>query len=187
MRLVAERKRRQNGIAPVKGTMIACTRCGQPTERLGINRKYCTPCAEEAPRERARAISADRKNKPDGHKYNTQWYKQKRAESASYAINFRFRAAIRRVLEGGKRGRKWEALVGYTLADLMRHLERQFLPGMTWENRSEWHIDHIVPLASFKFETPEDPEFRAAWTLTNLRPLWGSDNVKKNAKRLFLI
>ena len=69
----------------------------------------------------------------------------------------------------------------------MTHLERQFLPGMTWGNRGEWHIDHIVPLASFTFTSPDDPEFRAAWALTNLRPLWAKDNIRKSAKRTHLI
>lgn len=58
------------------------------------------------------------------------------------------------------------------------HLERQFLPGMTWENRSEWHIDHIVPLASAK---TEDDVIKLNH-YTNLRPLWAKDNLEKGAK-----
>ena len=90
-------------------------------------------------------------------------------------------------LRDGKKGRSWEALVGYTVEDLMRHLERQFSKGMTWGNRGEWHIDHIVPLKSFTFISPDEPEFKAAWALTNLRPLWGKENIRKNAKRLHLL
>jgi len=69
----------------------------------------------------------------------------------------------------------------------MRHLERQFLSGMSWGNRSEWHIDHIRPLASFSFEAVDDPDFKAAWALTNLRPLWGADNIRKGAKLDYLV
>ena len=90
-------------------------------------------------------------------------------------------------LRGGKRGRPWETLVGYTTEDLHRHLERQFTRSMSWNNMGQWHIDHIIPLSSFKFSNAEDPEFRAAWALTNLRPLWGDDNIKKSNKRLLLI
>ena len=46
----------------------------------------------------------------------------------------------------------------------------------------EWHIDHIVPLASFVIAGPDDPELRRAWALTNLRPLWAKDNMRKGAK-----
>lgn len=96
-------------------------------------------------------------------------------------------AGVRYSLESGKQGSRWEALVGYSLSEIMDHLERQFLPGMTWDNRGRWHIDHVIPLASFSFRTAADPEFRAAWALSNLRPLWGIDNNRKNARRLHLL
>src|SRR3546814_3330220 len=60
-----------------------------------------------------------------------------------------------RSLGDGKNGRSWEILVGYTVADLMAHLERQFLPGMSWDNRGEWHIDHIRPLCRSEEHTSE--------------------------------
>src|SRR3546814_9626669 len=61
-------------------------------------------------------------------------------------------------------------------------LERQFLPGMSWDNRGEWHIDHIRPLCAFEFTSPDDPQFREAWALTNLRPLWARDNLRKGGR-----
>lgn len=95
---------------------------------------------------------------------------------------------VRRSLHDRKQGRKWETLVGYTVNELAAHLERQFVRGMTWDNYgSDWHIDHIVPRASFTFDGAEHPEFRACWALTNLRPLWAEDNLAKNAKRQHLI
>lgn len=51
----------------------------------------------------------------------------------------------------------------------------------------EWHIDHIIPLSSFSFEDAEDPDFKAAWQITNLRPLWKTENLSKHAKRLHLL
>jgi hypothetical protein len=88
-----------------------------------------------------------------------------------------------------KAGRSWEALVGYTLAELERHLERLFAKGMTWENlgRDGWHIDHRLPLSGFDFADAHDPEFRRAWALANLQPLWQADNLRKGAKRLTLL
>lgn len=85
-----------------------------------------------------------------------------------------------------KGGRTFDAL-GYTPAELMAHLERQFLKGMSWENMGEWHIDHIAPLASFNLEAVGSDEFKRAWGLPNLRPMWGADNMRKHAKRLTLI
>lgn len=103
------------------------------------------------------------------------------------AVNRRMSSGIAQSISVKKAGRHWETLVPYTASDLMAHLERQFLSGMTWENRGEWHIDHIVPLASFTFTTPECEEFKAAWALTNLRPLWAEDNLKKSDQRIFLL
>lgn len=81
-----------------------------------------------------------------------------------------------------KNGRPWERLVGYTVKQLMKHLEKQFLPGMTWDNYGKWHIDHIIPASVFNFQTPEDIDFKKCWALKNLQPLWGDDNLRKNNK-----
>jgi hypothetical protein len=90
-------------------------------------------------------------------------------------------------LSKGKQGRSWRDFVPYTLQELVIHLELQFLPGMTWENRGQWHVDHIRPLCSFKFETPECPQFSEAWALTNLRPLWAKTNRMKSGRRSHLL
>jgi hypothetical protein len=91
-------------------------------------------------------------------------------------------------LKGRKNGKSWQSLVGYTTAELVRHLERQFLPGMTWENYGPiWHVDHIIPKASFEFVCATDAGFRACWAITNLRPLWSRDNLSKGARRELLI
>lgn len=97
-------------------------------------------------------------------------------------------AAISRALKrGGKQGQSWEQCVGYTVDDLRAHLERQFQKGMSWDNYGDWHVDHIIPASSFKYESASDPDFRACWCLTNLRPLWAADNLRKRDKRLLLI
>jgi hypothetical protein len=94
---------------------------------------------------------------------------------------------VGRGLRNGKQERPWKSLVGFTLDDLIRHLERQFSQGMSWENIGAWHVDHITPLSAFKYQSPDDPEFRAAWALTNLRPLWGPENIAKGNRRIFLL
>lgn len=74
-------------------------------------------------------------------------------------------------------------LIGCTSQKLRRHIEMQFLPGMGWHNRTKWHVDHIVPLASALSEE----ELIQLFHFTNLRPIWGSDNLKKGDQKLFLI
>jgi len=115
-----------------------------------------------------------------------EWDAQYRAQPKQ-RVDQRMKTAIKLALGEKKAGRKWESLVDYTLDELYVHIEKQFLPGMSWENMGEWHIDHILPRASFNYETEDDPEFKACWALTNLRPLWWRDNISKGDKRLHLI
>jgi hypothetical protein len=102
-------------------------------------------------------------------------------------LKLRMSSAVRYSLRGGGKESKWLTLVGYTVEELKNHLERQFLRGMGWDNMPKWHIDHIVPLVSFSFQSEDDPEFKAAWALTNLRPVWAKENVRKQARREHLL
>ncbi|TPJ86957.1 MULTISPECIES: hypothetical protein [unclassified Mesorhizobium] len=95
--------------------------------------------------------------------------------------------AIRSSLKLGKQGVSWKLMVDYSVGQLKKHIERQFLPMMTWENYGEWHIDHIVPKVSFNYEDHTSPDFKACWALTNLRPLWALDNISKGGRRIHLI
>lgn len=61
---------------------------------------------------------------------------------------------------------------------LVKHIESQFLEWMSWDNRNEWHIDHIIPISSFNLEI--ESEIYKAMNFTNLQPLWATDNVKKS-------
>ena len=71
-------------------------------------------------------------------------------------------------------------IVGCTPEFLKEHLETQFIDGMNWDNRCEWHIDHIIPLSSAKTED----ELYKLCHYTNLQPLWAEDNLKKSNKIL---
>jgi len=57
------------------------------------------------------------------------------------------------------------------------HIERQFEKGMSWSNYGEWHIDHIIPLASAKTEA----ELIKLCHYRNLQPLWAEENRRKHA------
>lgn len=110
---------------------------------------------------------------------------QRRREYATPkgALNHRMSRSVWQALRRGvgKRGLSWQDLVGYGVDELRAHLEAKFLPGMSWGNFGEWHIDHKRPLASFSYESADDTEFREAWSLSNLQPLWAIDNIRKGA------
>lgn len=81
-----------------------------------------------------------------------------------------------------KRSRTHEIL-GCSWDFFKLHIEKQFHKGMTWGNRSDWHIDHITPIAIAKTEC----EVLALNHFTNLRPIWAKDNLSKGAKITHLI
>lgn len=186
-RVTAERRRRARGVAKIKGTECKCSSCGTVFVRHGIKKHRCDPCQKVALAETARASSRARTSDPRRRDIQNAWFRNKTATCPKFAISQRMKTLIWRDLGRGKAGRSWKEFVDYTLDELIYHIERQFLPGMTWDNRGEWHIDHIVPLSSFKFSSADDIEFKRAWALSNLRPLWALDNIRKQATRTHLI
>jgi hypothetical protein len=100
----------------------------------------------------------------------------------AFQLNRRMRRLIWGGLREAKGGQSWQDLAGYSIDTLRRHIEKQFLPGMTWECflAGEIHIDHKIPRAAFNYSRPEDPDFKKCWALNNLQPLWALDNLKKS-------
>lgn len=114
---------------------------------------------------------------------------KKRANDPSYLLRNRVGNMVRSCLVSGKGGRRTFSVLGYSLEELRTHLERQFTKRMTWEafSSGEIHIDHIVPISSFNITTIDCEDFRRAWALSNLRPLWAVENLRKHATRTHLI
>lgn len=129
---------------------------------------------------------------PDAARQNARkWRSSEKGKAwrqkARNRIRINVNSRIWATLKGKDRGTGVFRQLGYTLSDLCQHLERQFAKGMTWANYGRWHVDHIVPHKSFNYSDVTDPEFRAAWALTNLRPVWASQNLKKGARREHLV
>jgi len=143
---------------------------------------------EKNPEKPAAAVKAWRLRNPEAAKARDKKANAKRNADVKYRVRKSISEGIRLSLRtGGKLGRKTFDLLGYSSQELMVHLERQFADGMSWENYGKWHIDHIIPLVDFQYERADQDEFRAAWCLANLRPLWASENCKKKSSRIFLI
>jgi len=101
-----------------------------------------------------------------------------------YNLNRRVSAMMRNSLRENKAGRHWEDLIGYTLTDLIKHLNKTMPEGYTWQNclNGKLHIDHIIPISAFNFSTPEHTDFKRCWALKNLRLLPAEENLRKNNK-----
>lgn len=120
---------------------------------------------------RYQASNKDKRRCRDNKKYKT---------NAKLRLNISLSVLIRRSLKGNKNGAHWEDSVGYTLDILRKHLEKQFVNGMSWENYGEWHVDHIIPISVFNFTEFGHTDFKKCWALKNLQPMWSKDNIVKN-------
>ena len=92
--------------------------------------------------------------------------------------NLRARTSKAFKSKGYKKESKTAKTLGASYKIVKKHLERQFTDGMNWENYGEWHVDHIIPLASAntKDELINLCHFR------NLQPLWAADNLSKGCR-----
>lgn len=92
-------------------------------------------------------------------------------------------ASLMRARIKSKNGRHVFDILGYSLTDLIAHLEALFAEGMNWDNYGrEWHIDHVRPDCSFSYTEVTDADFISCWALVNLQPIWALDNIKKGGK-----
>lgn len=106
---------------------------------------------------------------------------QRRLQTPEGKLKNAISKGMRQAIIKGSKGRQhWESLVGYTVDKLRRHLEKQFQPGMSWENYGKWHIDHKIPVKAFNFSSPQDLDFKRCWALKNLQPLWRFANQSKH-------
>lgn len=125
-------------------------------------------------------------NKDHVNEYKRNYERERRANDPKYRLAARTRTAVYTCLKESKvdKYKSTFDLLGYSIEELMEHLENQFVDGMSWDNYGEWHVDHIKPMSSFEFESTECEGFKKCWKLDNLQPLWGPDNLSKGSKIL---
>ena len=108
--------------------------------------------------------------------------KNRKSVDPLYKLIGNFRTAIYTVLKENnvKKYGHYFDILGYSQEDLIQHLEKQFQDGVSWDNYGEWHVDHIKPISLFNFKSIDDEEFKECWSLNNLQPMWGNENISKS-------
>lgn len=123
-----------------------------------------------------------RANNKSKHAEYKKEYHQKRKNEKEYIIKRLLRVRVKMALKKGAvaRSGSYHDLLGCVPMHAAKYLESLFIEGMTWENHGEWHIDHIIPCASFDLIDPEQQ--KKCFHYSNLQPLWAKDNLSKGSK-----
>jgi hypothetical protein len=116
--------------------------------------------------------------------YKRKYEKHRKDTDPLYKLISNFRTAIYQVLKENRvdKNQSYFDVLQYTPEQLIVHLEKQFTEGITWENYGEWHVDHKLPISSFNIQEMGDSEFMKCWSLENLQPMWGEENIRKSNK-----
>lgn len=169
------------------GLNSACKYCQRYEKSLYLEKTKKTPTprkllSDDEKRNRTQARKRSyylaNKEKTNARTYRNQ--KNRLDADPAFAMHKRVSRGIRRLVGRmlDKKQSTTSKIIGCTKGEFKTHIESKFLEGMTWDNRVQWHIDHIIPLATAK--TVEDVIRLNHYT--NLRPLWATDNLRKGAK-----
>jgi len=110
----------------------------------------------------------------------TIYMKNRRNVDINFRLLCNLRTRIYNSIKNNYKSAKSANLLGCTVEHLKQHLEKQFKPGMNWDNYGLWHVDHIIPCASFDLSKTEEQVRCFNWK--NLQPLWANDNIMKSDK-----
>lgn len=131
-----------------------------------------------------REISEESRNKMRQSMLNSEWHKERTLPKAEKIARDKVRRTAKRMVRRiltmpRKRGDiRSEVLLGYSKQQLRDHLEKQFRPGMSWEERDSFHVDHIIPVAEFLKNGITD--LAKINALTNLQVLTPHENRIKS-------
>ena len=143
---------------------------------------------------RKKAIACHEKWRRNNMEFNRNYQNQYQCDRRKTDLKFNLSGKMSRAIgkslrrtgsiKSNKNGRHWETLMGYTLNDLIKRLQKTIPEGYTWidTKNGKLHIDHIIPISAFNFTRPEHTDFKRCWSLENLRLLPAKENLIKNAK-----
>lgn len=116
-------------------------------------------------------------NRVELRTYHRNYCKNRYETDELFALKIRISSLIRGGLNRFNKGKTSNTIdiLGCSIEEFKIHIESQFKEGMTWENRDEWHLDHITPVS---WGTNEE-EIVALNHFTNFQPLWEFDNLSK--------
>jgi hypothetical protein len=145
-------------------------------KRLAYNAAY-----RAANPERVKQWNATyRARNPEKFRQSQRDYKRRRYHSdPDYRLVCQLKSRLSKAVGRGRGVTAAIAMCGCSPAELRAKLELRFTEGMSWDDRSRWHIDHIYPLGAI--DARNITHVLAANNWRNLRPAWAAENRAKSA------
>lgn len=133
-------------------------------------------------KERIASRKREQRRTPEYRAFTNAQQKARYDSDVQYNLAARLRASLTQALRRAdvRKSQSTFDLIGCSPQEFKEHLENQFQDGMSWERKSEIHIDHIRPVCSFDLTDPE--QVKKCFHYTNLRPLWACDNLSKGSR-----
>ena len=137
--------------------------------------KWCGKCHDERTQNKAYNPKVKRTKE-----YMIE-YNKKKSENPVYQIKHALRSNLNSRIENKL---KLDRTLNYSRCSIeffKLWIEYNFDEHMSWKNRKgNWHIDHIMPCASYDLSKQE--EIYKCYNWTNLRPLYKKENIEKSDK-----
>jgi len=116
------------------------------------------------------------------NKTKREYRRKKRVENPLFRLKGRIRSRLLCAIKNKNYDKKHSTIdyLGCSYESYKDYLQNKFKEGMSWDNHGEWHIDHIIPLASANTEK----ELIKLFHYKNTQPLWASENQSKGSKML---
>ena len=128
----------------------------------------------EACKAKIRAYQADPANQPAIRSNRIKWLAK-----PTNRIAKNLRTQMWNALNHSTKSARTEKLIGISFEKFKVYLERQFLPGMSWDDRESFHIDHYIPCTYFDLSKPDEQAL--CFHYLNLRAVSPTVNLSKGS------
>lgn len=155
-----------------------CLKCGE-WKYTEVFRKWHNSC-KECDNKQNKITKDAKRDEINAKRRDGRWAKDKERmdKDPGYKLIVNYRIRVWQIVKR-PRTKTCVELLGCERETLVKWMEFNFKEGMSWKNYGRhWHIDHIIPCASFNISDDKDVEKCFHWT--NLAPLEGIANIKKS-------
>jgi len=176
----------------VRGKFGVKSKCNKCITELSQQWKKENPERERANRKRWNATNKTQHhemtynwrdaNKQRHAEYVAKYQRDRKAVDPLFKLTCQFRSLLYNHLmrKNLKKHQRVERYLGCSFEDFKKHIESQFVSGMTWENYGTyWSIDHCCPC----YQAQNEEEFDKLQHFSNLRPVTVVKNLFKSNKK----